>query len=110
MSNNFNIFWQRLPISSPTATAITLCVATIICFVLFARELTPLRNVPGPFLASLSNVWVFRQTKTFQRPLIDMELHKRYGPIVRTGPNEVMVSSPSSFKTIYGRLAQNRNL
>ncbi|EPE24579.1 Cytochrome P450 [Glarea lozoyensis ATCC 20868] len=102
MPNNVDLFWQYLPTSNSTALAITLCLATIICFVVFTRELTPLRNVPGPFLASLSNIWLFRQTKTFQRPLIDMELHKRYGPIVRIGPKEVMVSSPSSLKTIYG--------
>jgi hypothetical protein len=79
----------------------TTLIATILAYVVFVREFTSLRNIPGPFFASLSNLWQFRQTKTLQRPLIDIQLHKRYGPIVRTGPNELLVSSPMSFKTIY---------
>ncbi|KAM5368742.1 hypothetical protein ACJZ2D_009408 [Fusarium nematophilum] len=31
-----------------------------------------------------------------------MQLHERYGPVVRIAPNEVIVSDPSAIKTIYG--------
>lgn len=33
-----------------------------------------------------------------------IQLHKKYGSLVRTGPNEVSVSEPSVIRTIYGLL------
>jgi hypothetical protein len=82
-------------------------VAVVLCllYLLYNREATPLRNIPGPFLASISQIWIVRQQRGLQRPLVDLALHKKYGPIVRIAPNEVIVSSPQSKKTIYGESA-----
>ncbi|KAH7319357.1 benzoate 4-monooxygenase cytochrome P450 [Rhexocercosporidium sp. MPI-PUGE-AT-0058] len=71
-------------------------------YLVYTREVTPLRKIPGPFMASLSKFWIVNKQRGFKRPLVDINLHKKYGPIVRVAPNEVMVSSPKSFRTIYG--------
>ncbi|KAL2063471.1 hypothetical protein VTL71DRAFT_5276 [Oculimacula yallundae] len=73
-----------------------------ILYAVYTREATVLRKVPGPFLASITKLWVVAKQRSFKRPLVDMELHRIYGPIVRVAPNEVMVSSPKAFRTIYG--------
>lgn len=74
-------------------------------YILYARETTPLRRIPGPFLASITKLWVVQKQRSFKRPLVDIDLHKKYGPIVRIAPNEVLISSPQVFRTVYGEIA-----
>ncbi|KAF2092730.1 cytochrome P450 [Rhizodiscina lignyota] len=64
--------------------------------------LHPLANVPGPFFARISRLWLIHKYHrgNFQHAALD--LHKRYGPVVRISPNEVSVWSASSLKTVYG--------
>ncbi|KAK3182230.1 Cytochrome p-450 [Lecanicillium sp. MT-2017a] len=61
-----------------------------------------LRKIPGPVFARLSVFWrpfvLFGGTA----PDVYRELHKKYGPLVRTAPNVVSVSGPSAINTIYG--------
>lgn len=60
-----------------------------------------LRAYPGPFIASLTDLWLLN---TFWRNQpwrnTSKELHNKYGPIVRYGPNRLMFSSPSSIPII----------
>lgn len=63
---------------------------------------SPLGRIPGPPLYAISKWRLalddWRGTRTRE---ID-KLHRRYGPIVRVGPNEVAFNSLSALKTIYG--------
>ncbi|KAI0906926.1 cytochrome P450 [Ustulina deusta] len=61
----------------------------------------PLRKVPGPFLARVTGLW--RSALYFRGTWFDdsIELHRKYGPVVRISPNEVSVVSPDLNKTIY---------
>lgn len=76
-----------------------------ILYVIYTRELTSLRRIPGPFLASITKLWIVNKQRSFKRHEVDIALHKKYGPIVRVAPNEVMVSGLEAFRTIYGTLA-----
>jgi hypothetical protein len=60
-----------------------------------------LRAYPGPFIASLTDFWLLN-TFWRNRPWrnTSKELHNKYGPIVRYGPNRLMFSSPSSIPVI----------
>ena len=87
--------------SSITNAGITILVLGI-TYAIYIREATPLRSIPGPFLASITRLWIFQKQRGLQRQQVDIDLRKKYGPIVRISPNEVMVSSPKSMKTIYG--------
>lgn len=89
--------------SSVEIAGITILVLGI-TYVFYICEVTPLRRIPGPFLASITKLWIFHKQRGFQRQQVDIDLHQKYGPIVRIGPNEIMVSSPKSLRTIYGRL------
>jgi hypothetical protein len=93
-----------LPGSSPSALFTTVILSLLgLLWLVVTREATPLRKVPGPFLASITKLWIVRKQRGYQRPLVDMDLHKRYGPIVRIAPNEVLISSPQAFRTVYGK-------
>jgi len=48
-----------------------------------------LRNFPGPTLASFSYAWVFLKMRTGQMHRVAVETQRRYGPIVRIGPQRV---------------------
>ncbi|KAH0426616.1 benzoate 4-monooxygenase cytochrome p450 [Colletotrichum camelliae] len=62
----------------------------------------PLRKFPGPVSASFSNVlysWNFMRGR---QPYRQLELHEKYGPVVRVAPNELSFSTSSSWRDIYG--------
>ncbi len=63
---------------------------------------TGLRKVPGPLLARFSKLWRFKFVMDGKAPFKYQLLHKKYGPIVRTGPNTVEISDPTVIPTIYG--------
>jgi len=63
---------------------------------------SPIRNIPGPFLAGWTNLWRLRAVRSNKYALIMAELHKKYGPAVRIGPNTVTLDYPELIKTIYG--------
>lgn len=97
-----------LPGNPPDMKAILLLVGVVgalyISWVGFTRLV--LRNdlspVPGPWLASLTNLYrliIVRRGESHYRAI---ELHKKYGKYVRLGPNLVSVSDPVALSSIYG--------
>ncbi|RYP06472.1 hypothetical protein DL765_009481 [Monosporascus sp. GIB2] len=67
---------------------------------LYRRYASPLRRYPGPFLASFSRLWKVISTVKGQTNYDHIQLHQRYGPIVRIAPNEVSMSSPTAARTL----------
>lgn len=62
---------------------------------------SPLRDIPGPFLAKFTDVWrMFDYWKTTQIQS-HQELHRQHGAAVRIGPNMVSLSDPSLLKKVY---------
>ncbi|KAI0405100.1 cytochrome P450 [Xylaria palmicola] len=66
------------------------------------RYYTGLNAYPGPFIASLTDLWRLwdvwgRQSETTHR-----QLHAKYGDVVRLGPNTLSFADPKALKTIYG--------
>ncbi|KAI1100655.1 cytochrome P450 [Jackrogersella minutella] len=71
------------------------------------RHLTsPLRSVPGPFLARFTNLWYFWKLTPGSFEVTNQELHEKYGPIVRYGPNRYSFDDPTAVKAIYGHGTQ----
>ncbi|KAI2613415.1 cytochrome P450 [Hypoxylon sp. NC1633] len=66
----------------------------------YKRYASPLREYPGPFLASISRLWKVYSTATEHTHVDHMELHRKYGPIVRIAPDELSFSSPSVARNI----------
>lgn len=59
-------------------------------------------KIPGPILAALTNLT--RLFWTWQDQPFDtyIDLHKKYGPIVRYGPNAISIADVSELPAIYG--------
>lgn len=49
--------------------------------------LDPLRDVDGPFIARFTGFWYLKKIFDGEFELVNIALHKRYGPIVRIAPN-----------------------
>jgi hypothetical protein len=69
---------------------------------IWSRYRQHIRHVPGPFLASFSPLYRIWTAATGKQFIIQQELHKEYGPLVRIGPNHVSVSDAASIVDIYG--------
>lgn len=61
-----------------------------------------LNKYPGPFLASLTDWWRLIDVYGRRSELTHRALHKKYGDVVRLGPNTLSFSDPSALKSIYG--------
>lgn len=66
------------------------------------RTYARLCHVPGPFLASLTNIVRLRWVWSRRAHEIHIELHQKYGPLVRIGPDVVSVADPAEITNIYG--------
>lgn len=66
------------------------------------RNNTPLKDIPGPWLASCSPLyrfWYAVVKGNFHNDLTN--LHRKYGDIVRIAPNEVSIWNPEAVCEIY---------
>ncbi|KAH8755726.1 cytochrome P450 [Diaporthe sp. PMI_573] len=59
-------------------------------------------HIPGPFLASITNIPRARWGYSGRAHEIQIDLHKRYGKLVRLGPNCISVGNPLAIPQIYG--------
>jgi cytochrome P450 len=65
--------------------------------------LSPLKHIPGPFLAKITKWWLIPIDLAGNRTATIDKLHKTYGPAVRIGPNEVSFSDKESIRQLYGQ-------
>ena len=78
-----------------------LVVARVALFI-FQSLISPLRSIPGPFSARLSRLYYFRRVAKGRFEHDNIELHRRYGPIVRVAPDMYSIDSPDVVKPVYG--------
>lgn len=62
-----------------------------------------INHIPGPISASLTDWWRFVVVAWGWRPeLTHIQLHTKYGDVVRIGPRTVIVRDPEAVRKIYG--------
>ncbi|KLO81028.1 Uncharacterized protein LW93_9276 [Fusarium fujikuroi] len=86
-----------LPLAA-LASAITYKAALTLYTIFFS----PLKNIPGPLSSRFTDLWYVDRVRKghFERDNID--LHRKYGPIVRYGPNRYSFDHPEAAQIIYG--------
>ncbi|EFY94182.1 hypothetical protein X797_011957 [Metarhizium robertsii] len=101
---------QSLLWLATTSGCIFLASAAIIYFTtaLYRLTLHPLAHFPGPKLAACSQLWIVHYYASGRLPYKLQALHKEYGDIVRTGPNELIFMNAEAFRVIYGRPSSGR--
>lgn len=92
--------------ASAKHTLVTYPVLIAICLLassLVYNKLRPgLRNIPGPPIAAYTKLWRLYDVYKGHAHTTAISLHKKYGPVVRIGPNHVSIADPSLISTIYG--------
>ncbi|KAK5659587.1 hypothetical protein OQA88_789 [Cercophora sp. LCS_1] len=79
-------------------------VGTLLAFVVYligSYVNSPLRQYPGPFLAKFTNLWRLYHVSRGSFHLLLVDLHKKYGPVVRIGPTVLDVDYPEMIKTVF---------
>ena len=79
-------------------------VATVVLLVHLVsnRYKHGISRIPGPYLASLSDAWLFIHYLR-RRGLEEYDMHQRFdSPLLRLGPNTVSVADSEALRLIYG--------
>lgn len=83
-------------------TPYTLLLLPIIYYLLPYIRNWSIRDIPAPFPAAFTNLWLLYQCRRGRRYLAVDNAHKKYGPLVRIQPDHVSVADPEAIPTIYG--------
>jgi hypothetical protein len=84
----------------PTLTSIS--IVLLYQYLVQPFFVSPLRHIPGPKLAALSQLYLARHYLTENGVQLIQALHTKYGPIVRVGPNEIVIDDAEQLPVIYG--------
>lgn len=76
-------------------------VAFSVLLLVSIRSYWRLSHIPGPLLANFTNIPRFLWVLSYKAHEKHIEQHRKYGPIVRFGPNMVSVGDPAEIGTIY---------
>lgn len=94
------VFIQTIT-STPMTSAGLFLALILIVYSIYQRYLHPLAKYPGPFLACLTDLWQVYQFLTLKQPYNLTELHAKYGPIVRYGPDKLSITHEGAIQAIY---------
>lgn len=75
---------------------------TTLAFLLNNKYWKGLNKYPGPRLAAYTNWWRVLDVYTRNHHWKIIALHRKYGDIVRIGPNVLSFADPKAIKVIYG--------
>jgi len=79
-----------------------LLAVPVLFFILPYLRNWQIRDIPGPFIAKFSDLWLAYETRRTRRYLTVHHLHQKHGKLVRTQPNQVSVADPDAIPIIYG--------
>ncbi|KAL7802027.1 cytochrome P450 [Trichoderma aethiopicum] len=85
--------------------AILACGILVVARLLFSfvtSFTSPTRRIPGPLLARFTRLWYLRRVALGRFEHENIQLHRRYGPIVRLAPNMYSIDLPEAVNKVYG--------
>ncbi|KAM3081914.1 hypothetical protein ACMFMG_004378 [Clarireedia jacksonii] len=95
-----NVFPEVLHLKTSISLGLVFVAATL--YALFRKRYWGgLDQLPGPLLASISDIWRWNAVWHENIHIRSLQLHNKYGPLVRIGPKCISVSSPEGIQAIY---------
>ena len=90
------------PLVRLSAYGIVLLVGYLAARIIYNVYFHPLRKYPGPTSWAATRIpWCWHQFRGINYLRL-LQLHTKYGHVVRIGPNELSYTTDSAWKTIYG--------
>ncbi|QIX00029.1 hypothetical protein AMS68_005546 [Peltaster fructicola] len=72
-----------------------------ITFLLHRAFFHPLAAIPGPLICRFTSLWIWYHTYIGDDCSIIDLLHKKYGPVLRIGPNDCVIADGAALAPIY---------
>jgi hypothetical protein len=94
-------FLIQAVLGNPVTSVAIILAFNLIIYSVYQRFLHPLAKYPGPFLASLTDLWQVYQFMALQQPYNLTKLHAKYGSIIRYGPDKLSITHEDAIQTIY---------
>lgn len=91
---------SRFSETASLPTILGSAVALVLTIALWRRFLSPLKDIPGPFWASITRLWHVKIIIDGNQNVRLRDAHEEYGPFVRMAPNEVSVTHPDGVKRL----------
>ncbi|KAJ5547808.1 hypothetical protein N7513_005042 [Penicillium frequentans] len=63
---------------------------------------SPLKGIPGPFWTRFTSLWYLDRCRKGRLERDNIDLHQKYGPIVRISPDHYSISDIADIKIVYG--------
>lgn len=79
------------------------CLIIFILLGIYNRYFHTLRHIPGPFWGSVTDFYKLCALVSQDVSQFSLELHQKYGPIVRVAPNMLSISDPLDVPQVYHR-------
>jgi hypothetical protein len=80
---------KLVPAKRDVAVLIAIVFGIVLLKAFYPLFFHPLAKIPGPRLARVTRAWLTKQYMSGNWHDICLELHQKYGPIVRIAPDEV---------------------
>jgi hypothetical protein len=77
-------------------------LAAVVLHLLKNRFKRGLRDIPGPTAAKYTRLWKLHSVWKGNHHTTAIDLHRKYGSLVRIGPKHVSVGDPDAIPVIYG--------
>ncbi|KAL8335865.1 hypothetical protein RB598_009858 [Gaeumannomyces tritici] len=85
-----------------SAFAAALLLTALVLKCIYNLTLHPLARFPGPFLCRATRLAYCRRLVSGRLPFEILDLHKKYGDVVRIAPDELSFAHPTAWLEIYG--------
>lgn len=85
----------------PLLSFISILFVVILFCSIYRLRFHPLSSVPGPWYCAILPLFQFYCAYTGRECTVKRRLHSIYGPILRTGPNDVDISDGAALAPIY---------
>ena len=93
---------QSIMFTNSAFAALSGLLAIYLTYTLYTILTSPLRNVPGPFVARFTKLWYLAHVRRGRFEQENIALHRRYGPIVRIAPDHYSLDHPDAVRAVYG--------
>ncbi|GJD03524.1 isotrichodermin C-15 hydroxylase [Colletotrichum higginsianum] len=84
----------------------SVAIASAAIYIIYQRYFHPLAAYPGPFWASITDLWQVNEFLSLRQPYNLTDLHQRYGEFVRYGPDKLSITAEEVVPLVYQKGGQ----
>ena len=92
----------KMSLTTLLLTPYSILLLPVIFYILPYLRNWQIRDIPAPFPAAWTNLWLLYQCRRGKRYLAVHEAHKKYGKLVRLQPHHVSIADADAIPQIYG--------